>query len=112
MLLMSVSRILQDSVQKIAGRLAVSLQPREFLIVDDFHEVHASIDENDSSRVHVLLQMKSSILTEMLHNTLLPEQIKCDLRKAAQECGVEWDRCDVEETSTKTYLTEYFLTPQ
>lgn len=106
-----VSRML-DGITRIAGKIAVSLQPKEFLIVDDFYEIHASIDEDDRSRVHVLLQMNSSILTEMLHNTLLPEQIKCDLKKAARECGVEWDKCDVEEHSAKSYLTEYFLTPQ
>lgn len=109
---MSVGKMLQDGAKKIAGKLSVSLQPREFLVVDQCYEIHASIDEDDRSRVHVLLQMNSSTLTEMLHNTLLPEQIKCDLKKAAQECGVEWDKCKVEEYSAKSYLTEYFLTPQ
>lgn len=100
----------KEFLSKFSG--AVSLAPKECLITDENYEVHSSVDIDDPTRVHVVLQLRGNVLTQLVADPMLIEKIKSDLKKSARESGVDWDRCEITESSPKPYLTEFFLTPR
>ena len=97
-----------------AAKVSVSIKPREFFISEEHYEISAGPDEDDNSRWYVLLQLNSKILTALLDDGMIGEKIKCDLKRAARECGCDWDRCEIQRSVClhNRQIVEYFLTPK
>lgn len=100
----------REFLSKFSG--AVSLAPKECLITEEHYEVHSGVDIDDCTRVHVVLQLRGNVLTQLVADPMLVEKMKSDLKRAARESGVDWEKCEIDETTPKPYLTEFFLTPR